>query len=161
MIRVLVLAAATAIPMSAVAQELPTRPYLPMATALKAASAAIDSCKASGFNVSVAIVGRDGNTRVHLMADNSGAHTVGSASGKAFTSASIGLDTATFSKIIGEKPELAGLHNLDDRMVVSGGGLPINMGGVLVGGIGVGGAPGGHLDTACAKAGLEAIGADS
>lgn len=38
-------------------------------------------------------------------------------------------------------------------------GLPIIMAGELVGGIGVGGAPGGHLDVACAQAGLESIGA--
>ena len=32
-------------------------------------------------------------------------------------------------------------------------------GGEVVGGIGVGGAPGGHLDAACAQAGLDSIGA--
>ncbi|HBP87923.1 MAG TPA: hypothetical protein DD706_09525, partial [Nitrospiraceae bacterium] len=42
-----------------------------------------------------------------------------------------------------------------------GGGLPIEIGGEIVGGIGVGGAPGGHLDAACAQAGLETIGAGS
>jgi len=45
-------------------------------------------------------------------------------------------------------------------MVIQGGGLPIRIGGALVGGIGVGGAPGGHLDEACARAGLDVIGAE-
>jgi uncharacterized protein GlcG (DUF336 family) len=40
-----------------------------------------------------------------------------------------------------------------------GGGLPIEIDGEIVGGIGVGGAPGGHLDDVCAQAGLDAIGA--
>jgi len=37
--------------------------------------------------------------------------------------------------------------------------LHIEIGGEVVGGIGVGGAPGAHLDDACAQAGLDAIGA--
>ena len=42
---------------------------------------------------------------------------------------------------------------------IVGGGLPIEIGGEVVGGIGVGGAPGAHLDDACSQAGLDAIGA--
>ncbi|MCB1411761.1 MAG: heme-binding protein, partial [Xanthobacteraceae bacterium] len=38
-----------------------------------------------------------------------------------------------------------------------GGGLAIETGGTLVGGIGVSGAPGGDKDEACARAGLDAI----
>ena len=38
-----------------------------------------------------------------------------------------------------------------------GGGLVIEAGGTLLGGIGVSGAPGGDKDEACAKAGLDAI----
>lgn len=45
------------------------------------------------------------------------------------------------------------------RMVVFGGGLPIRIDGELVGGIGVSGASA-EQDEACARAGLEAIGAD-
>jgi uncharacterized protein GlcG (DUF336 family) len=37
------------------------------------------------------------------------------------------------------------------------GGLVIDAGGALLGGIGVAGAPGGDKDEACAKAGLDAI----
>jgi Domain of unknown function (DUF336). len=39
--------------------------------------------------------------------------------------------------------------------------LPIEIAGEVVGAIGVGGAPGAHLDDACAEAGLDAIGAAS
>ena len=44
-------------------------------------------------------------------------------------------------------------------LLMLGGGLPIEIGGEVVGAIGVGGAPGTHLDDACAEAGLDAIGA--
>ncbi len=43
-------------------------------------------------------------------------------------------------------------------MVILGGGLPIVIGDAHVGGIGVAGAPGAHLDENCAMAGLEVIG---
>ncbi|NNE80684.1 MAG: hypothetical protein HKN18_10485 [Silicimonas sp.] len=46
------------------------------------------------------------------------------------------------------------------RRVIQCGGLPNRTGGALVRGIGVGGAPGGHLDEACARAGLDAIRAE-
>ena len=147
-------------PMAAGAQELPTNPYLPLTMAGKAANAALEACAADGYNVSVAIVARDGSLKVHLKADNSGPHTVGSSQGKAFTSASMGRDTAGLAQFIGENPRHNGLRDMDPRMVIQGGGLPIRIGGALVGGIGVGGAPGGHLDEACARAGLDLIGAE-
>ena len=50
---------------------------------------------------------------------------------------------------------------MNENILMLGGGLPIEFGGEVVGGIGVGGAPGGHLDAACAQAGLESIGAAS
>jgi uncharacterized protein GlcG (DUF336 family) len=82
-----------------------------------------------------------------------------SSTGKAFKSASMGRPTAQLAKLIKDRPELAGLRDMDPRLVILGGGLPIKIGDELVGGIGVGGAPGGHLDEACAQAGLKKIGA--
>ena len=145
---------------SAFAQELPTAPFLPLAMAQTAANAALVQCEADGYKVSVAIVARSGETKTLLKADGAGPHTVGSSTGKAFTAASMGRDTAGVAKLIAEKPFLAGLRDMDPRMVILGGGLPIRIGGALVGGIGVGGAPGGHLDAACARSGLDAIGAE-
>lgn len=160
MIRTLTLAAALLAPVCLTAQELPAAPYLPLDRATAAAQAALEACAADGYNVSVAVVARDGALKVHLKADHSGPHTVGSAQGKAFTSASMGRDTAGLAGFIGENPQHDGLRYMDSRMVIQGGGLPVRIGGALVGGIGVGGAPGGHLDEACARAGLDAIGAE-
>ncbi len=52
------------------------------------------------------------------------------------------------------------LRDMDSRLVIQAGGLPIRIGGALVGGIGVGGAPSGAIDETCARAGLDAIGAE-
>lgn len=159
MIRKLVLAAALAAPVSVAAQELPSAPYLPLDMAMTAANTALEACAAEGHNVSVAIVARSGNTSVILRADNAGPHTVGSSTGKAFTSASMGRDTAGLAGFIGGNPQNDGLRDMDSRLVIQAGGLPIRFGGALVGGIGVGGAPSGDIDATCAQAGLTAIGA--
>ena len=159
MIRTIVLAAADLAPLAATAQDLPTVPYLPVALANKAADAALQACLAEGHNVSVAIVARDGSTKVLLKGDNSGPHTGSSAEGKAFTSAAMGRDTAGLAEFIASKPANNGLRDMDARMVIQAGGLPIKFGKALVGGIGVGGAPSGDIDAGCAAAGLKAIGA--
>ncbi|MDH3658497.1 MAG: heme-binding protein [Alphaproteobacteria bacterium] len=143
--------------MAAKAQDLPMAAFLPLEAAKKIADEAMAKCTADGYRVSVAIVDRSGSTKVLLKADGSGPHTVGSSTGKAFTSASMGRPTADLAALIKDKPELAGLRDMDPRLVILGGGLPIKIGDALVGGIGVGGAPGGHLDAACAQAGLDGL----
>jgi len=160
MIRTFTLAATLLAPVAVAAQDLPTAPYLPLAMAQTAAQAAIDACSAEGHNVSVAIVARSGVTSALLRADNAGPHTVGSSTGKAFASASLGRDTGGLAGFIGENPANGGLRDMDARLVIQAGGLPIKIGGALVGGIGVGGAPSGDIDTTCARAGLDAIGAE-
>jgi len=159
MIRQLVLAATLLAPLPAFAQDLPTAPYLPLDLAVKAADAALKACAAEGHNVSVAIVARDGATKVLVKADNAGPHTGTSAQGKAFTSAAMGRDTAGIAEFIAAKPANDGLRNMDARMVIQAGGLPIKFGKALVGGVGVGGAPTGDIDAGCALAGLKAINA--
>lgn len=159
MIRSTFFAIAFLVPFAATAQDLPTAPYLPLDLATKAADAAIKACAADGHNVSVAIVARDGATKVVLKGDGSGPHTGASATGKAFTSAAMGRDTAGLSGFIASSPENTGLRDMDTRMVIQAGGLPIRIGDSLLGGIGVGGAPSGDVDAACASAGLASIGA--
>lgn len=146
MTRSFVLAGALLAPVSALAQDLPTTPYLPLAMAQTAAHAALEACAADGHTVSVAVVDRSGATKVLLKADNSGPHTVGSSIGKAFSAASLGRDTAGLAGFIGENPANDGLRDMDSRRVIQGGGLPVKFGGALVAGIGVGGAPSGDVE---------------
>ena len=160
MIRKLTLVAAFLAPSALLAQELPTAPYLPLDMAYTAARAALDACAAEGHNVTVAIVARSGVTSVVLRADNAGPHTVGSSTGTAFASASLGRDTAGLAEFIAGNAQNDGLRDMDARMVIQAGGLPIKFGGALVGGIGVGGAPSGDVDTVCARKGLDAISAE-
>lgn len=159
MIRNLLIASVLLAPAAALAQTLPTAPYLPLEMAEKAAKAALQACVAKGSAVTVAIVTRGGATKTVLKADNSGPHTVSSATGKAFAAASLGRDIGEIADFIASKPANDGLRNMDERMVIQAGGLPIKIGDALVGGIGVGGAPSGAIDAECAREGLNAIGA--
>jgi uncharacterized protein GlcG (DUF336 family) len=143
---------------AAQATDLPKQSYLSLELAQKAVNAALDKCKVDGYSVSVAVVDRGGNLLTQSRHPMAGPHTIGSSQGKAFTSASMGRPSGDLAKMIGEKPFLEGLRDMDHRLVILGGGLPIVFNGERVGGIGVGGAPGGHLDEACAKEGLAAIG---
>ncbi len=154
------LSACTLMPVASTAADLPTAPYLPLEMATQAAEAALAECAADGQRVSVAIVDRGGSTKLVMMADGAGPHTVGSSTGKAFTSASMGRDTKGLSNFMKDNGELEGLRSMDPRMVILAGGLPIRIDGTLVGGIGVGGAPSGDIDEACALAGVEAIGGE-
>lgn len=136
---------------------LPQQSYLPLELALVGASAALEACAADGYGVSVTVVDAGGVQKVHLRADGAGPHTIGSSAGKAYTAASMKRATLGLANFVGENPALEGLRDMDDRILILGGGLPIEVDGTVVGGIGVGGAPSGDLDETCAQAGIDSI----
>ena len=141
------------------ADELPREATLPLALASKAAVAAQDKCKQDGYRVAEAVVDRAGVLKVLMRGDGAGPHSTDSSTKKAYTAASMRVPTSETAEMIGKMPALQGLRDMNDKILFLGGGLPIEIGGEVVGGIGVGGAPGGHLDAACAQAGLDSIGA--
>ena len=61
--------------------------------------------------------------------------------------------------MVSENPVIAGLREMNEKILILGGGLPIKVGEEVIGGIGVGGAPGGDKDEACAQTGIEKINA--
>jgi uncharacterized protein GlcG (DUF336 family) len=125
-------------------------------TALKAAQAALKSCRDSGYQVAVAIVDRGGVTQVLLRDRFAGPHTPDMAVDKAWTAVSFRTNTAELARISAPGQPASGIRNRP-RVVTVGGGLTIEGGGTILGGIGVSGAPGGNLDDECAKAGIAAI----
>lgn len=141
------------------AEELPREAVLPLALASKAAAAAVEKCKQDGYKVSAAVVDRSGVLRTLLRGDGAGPHTADSSRKKAYTAASLGRTTSELGELVAKMPHLQALREMNDQVLILGGGLPIQFGNELVGGIGVGGAPGTQFDDACAQAGLDAIGA--
>ena len=143
----------------AAAEDLPREAVLPLALASKAAAAAVEKCKQDGYKVSVSVVDKAGVLRTMVRADGAGSHTVDSSRKKAYTAASLGRTTSELGELVVKAPHLHSLGKMNEQTLILGGGLPIQFGNEVVGGIGVGGAPGTQLDDACAQAGLDAIGA--
>jgi uncharacterized protein GlcG (DUF336 family) len=124
--------------------------------ALDLARAALANCRDRGFQVAVVVVDRFGITQAVLRDRFAGAHTVPTATGKAWTAATFRTSTAEIANISQAGMPQSGLRTLPG-VVAIGGGLTVEAAGSLVGGVGVSGAPGGEADEACAKAGIEAV----
>lgn len=141
---------------AATAQATFTTRSLTVETALKAAQAALKSCRDGGYQVAVAVVDRSGLAQVMLRDRYAGAHTPKTAIGKAWTAVSFRSNTTGLAEISQPGKPASGLRNLPN-VVALGGGVPIEGGGSILGGIGVSGAPSAEADDKCAKAGIAAI----
>jgi uncharacterized protein GlcG (DUF336 family) len=129
---------------------------IPAALAMEAAQAAVAACAAQNYHETADVVDADGVSIAVLRGDGTGAHTLDSAHHKAYTAASFKSDTlALFERAKGENG-IGGLAKLPHVMFF-GGGVPIKLGDELIGAIGAAGAPGGKLDDACARAGIDKI----
>jgi uncharacterized protein GlcG (DUF336 family) len=138
------------------AEDITTTKQLSVALAAEAAQTALATCTQQGYRVSVAVIDRSGLLRAYLRGDGAPPHTQDSAMRKAFTSASFGAATGDLAKRIAENPGNAALANIPGTLMLAGG-VPIKAGNDMLGGIGVGGAPGGDKDEACSQAGIAKI----
>ena len=125
-------------------------------TALKAAHAALERCRSSGFQVAVAVTDRMGVVQVVLRDRFAGPHTPDLASAKAYTAASFRTNTTELAEATQPGRAQSGIRNRPGVAAV-GGGMTIEASGALLGAIGVSGAPGAREDDACAAAGIAAI----
>jgi len=121
--------------------------------AREAAEAAFEACSRQGHRVTVSVVGRDGALLALIRDERAGPASVDSATGKAYASVSFRAPSGNLGQGALTNPGILQMP----RFVVLRGGLPVSSGGEVVGAIGVGGAPGGDLDEACARVGLDKI----
>ncbi len=124
--------------------------------ALALARAALADCQKQGYQVTVAVVDRFGVTQVLLRDRFAGAHTVPTATGKAWTAVSFRTDTSELVAATAPGSAQAGVRALPGATIIAGG-VMVEAAGSLVGAVGVSGAPGGDNDEACAKAGIAAV----
>jgi uncharacterized protein GlcG (DUF336 family) len=124
--------------------------------ALELTQAALASCRAEGFQVTVAVVDRMGITQVVLRDRYAGPHTLDTAQRKAWTSVSFRTDTLSLAEDTGPDSPQSGARFIEHALMI-GGGIPIIASGSIVGGIGVSGGPSGTADHACAQAGIDAV----
>jgi uncharacterized protein GlcG (DUF336 family) len=140
---------------AASAQTLPTH-RLPGALAVEAASETVAACAKQGYHETAQVVDADGVVIATLRGDTAGVHTLDSALYKAYTSASFKNDTLALADRAKGEDSIQPLSRLPHVMFF-GGGVPIKLGDETIGAIGASGAPGGKLDDACARAGLDKI----
>jgi uncharacterized protein GlcG (DUF336 family) len=139
---------------SAHAQVVRTERNMSLELANQLAAATVASCLAGGYNVTAAVVDRAGQLRALQRADNAGPHTIDAAQAKAFTSASAKNNTLAMMEGAQKNPAAANLVHIPGFLLL-GGGVPVKVGNEVIGAIGAGGAPGGHLDEQCALAAIE------
>ena len=140
----------------AIAQATFTVKVLTPETALKAARAALERCRSSGYQVAVAVSDRMGVVQVLLRDRFAGPHTLDLATSKAYTAASFRMNTSELQEATQAGRPQSGIRNRPGVAAVAGG-MTIEAGGALLGAIGVSGAPGGKEDDVCAVAGIAAI----
>ena len=127
---------------------------LTIEAATRAAQATLDAAEKGGQHVSVAVVDRDGVTRVLLKGDGAGPQSAESAERKAFTAVSWNAPTSELAKRLAQAPNLKDIPGT----LFLGGGAPVQAKGAPIAAIGVAGAPSGDLDEQFAQAGVAALG---
>ena len=133
-----------------------TIPVLTGEMAQKMVTAAALEAKKNKWMVSVTVVDASGQTLAVLRDHRAGVHTVRASYKKAYTANSQKRETAVIAKGVADGTIPSDIRYLDENILILDGGVPIYIDGVVVGGIGVGGAHGSQ-DVQVAKAGLKAL----
>jgi uncharacterized protein GlcG (DUF336 family) len=131
---------------------------LSLAMATTMAMTAIETCKGQGYNVSVHVLGRDGQVILGLRNELAGAATMENSMKKAYTARTFRRTSGDFANSVKGNATAGALFLTN--IVAAQGALPIKVGDDTIGAIGVSGAPGGDKDEACAKAGIDKVSAD-
>jgi len=139
---------------SAAAQGLVTQKNLSLPMAKTIAEAALAACKQKGFNTAVAVVDRAGQVMVILRDEQATAQQVEMARRKAFTARMFRTTTLEFQKRTSD-PKYAAQRDVADILAL-GGGVPIQVGDDIIGGVGSSGSSQ-EQDDACAKAGIAKV----
>ena len=125
----------------------------------KAVAAAAKKAADLKLKMCIAVADEAGDLKAFARMDGAPKLSIQISQDKAYTAASFGMPTHSWFEFIKNDPPL--LHGITHtpRLVVFGGGFPIMLKGEMVGAIGL---SGGHYsqDMECARAALEAIGAD-
>jgi uncharacterized protein GlcG (DUF336 family) len=151
-------AAILAVPGSAGAQVLMEK-NVSVRMALEIAQTALTEC---GDHVSVAVVDRTGRLRVFLQGDGAAPHNIELARRKAYTAETFGRPSVEWAQrteagASGASQNISGQRALTDVIPLQGG-VPIKVGDVTIGGVGLSGAPhGGPQEEACGKAGVAKV----
>ncbi|GAB3625792.1 cobalamin adenosyltransferase [Pandoraea terrae] len=119
------------------ATQIQTKASITRDSALALAVAARDAATKIGLNLAIAVTDEGGHLIAFERADATPFLAAEVAINKAWTAASFGLDTMIWNQVVAQ-PATAPLAN-HPRVMPVGGGVPIVVGGRVVGGIGISG----------------------
>jgi uncharacterized protein GlcG (DUF336 family) len=139
----------------AAAQGLVTQRNLSLAMAKTIAEAALAECQSKGFHTAVAVVDRAGQVLVMLRDEQGTAQQGEMARRKAFTARMFRTSTLEFQKRTASDPTLLPQRDVADILAL-GGGVPIQVGNEIIGGVGSSGSNQ-NTDDACARAGIAKV----
>lgn len=129
--------------------------YITLDTALTVCRRVREKAKSMGLSVVVAISDAGGNTVCAESMDGAYVASYDIAVNKAYTCASLKMSTKTLEKLARPNGELYGIQFTNGgRIVIFGGGDPLNVNGETVGGIGVSGGTN-EQDTALSAYGVK------
>ena len=137
------------------AGELLTQKSLSAGMAMAIAQTALETCTRQGYQVSVHVLGRNGEVLVAMRGDNAPPHTMENSQRKAYTSRTFRIPSGEFVQRVKDNPTLGAVHLTG--IIAAQGALPIKAGDEVIGAVGVSGAPGGEKDEVCAKAGIDKV----
>ncbi|MET0363793.1 MAG: heme-binding protein [Sphingobium sp.] len=130
-----------------------------MEAAVKAAEVAVQTCKANGYTVAVSVVDSAGVLKALIAGDGARAMAVGSSQRKAVTAIAYGSSSADVEAKAKADPAFAAKVAAEPTQFARAGAQLFVKDGATLGAIGVGGAPGGEKDDACALAAIKAVSA--
>jgi uncharacterized protein GlcG (DUF336 family) len=142
----------------AAGQGLVTQKALSMEMAQMIVQGTIERCRADGFRASVAVIDAGGHLKAFARDEGTGLHTIDLSRRKAYTALTFATRFASsleFAKARGSTLGSAA-SNVEGTVGV-GGGVPIKVGDVAIGAVGVSGAVGGDKDEICANAGIAKV----
>jgi uncharacterized protein GlcG (DUF336 family) len=140
----------------AAAQSIVMQKTLSLGLAKTIAEATLAECKSKGFTTSAVVVDRAGQVLVMLRDEGATAQTAEMARRKAFTARMFRTSTLEFQKRT-QDPTYAAQRDVADILAL-GGGVPIQIGDEIIGGVGSSGSSQ-PQDDACAKAGVAKVAA--
>ena len=149
-ITILVLSASSS---SQSAQTLQNFVFLNAELSVQMALKAVHDCQEKGYNVSAAVMNREGRLTAFARNPMASPMTSEIAQGKAYASSMTMVASGNLDLI--ESPALG----YPEGIVPTQGGLPFSAGGRFLGGIGVSGAPS-EIDEECAQAAIDAVADD-
>lgn len=156
--KTILLAVLSALPATAAVAQMPPAAKGPsMEVALEAAKVAVNTCKANGYTVSVSVVDSAGVLKTLVANDGAFAMAVTSSQRKAVTAIAYGKPTSELEAKAKADTAFAAEVSGKPTLFARAGAQLLVKNGVVLGAIGVGGAPGGEKDDVCALAAVTSV----